>query len=66
MTNASSEKYEKRLANRRLRKRVRQALSTCPKSEILPDLREVSSPWTMAKDGKRWYDPKRFPGVLRK
>lgn len=66
ITKADSEKDDKRLAHRRLRRRVNQTLSVRPEVEVLPVLREVSDPWTMPKDGKYWYDPRRFPGVLRK
>lgn len=55
MTTADSEKQDKRLANRKLRRKVRQVLPEEP--EVLPDLREVSDPWTMDKDGKKWIDP---------
>ncbi len=66
ITTADSEKQDKRLANRRLRRRVSQTLASDCDAEILPTLRDVSSPWAMAKDGKVWYDRRRFPGVLRK
>jgi hypothetical protein len=66
MTSAASEKWDKRVANRRVRRRVKEALATDPMVDVLPDRRELSDPWTMAKDGKKWFDPRRFPGVLRK
>jgi hypothetical protein len=34
--------------------------------EVLPHRRELSSPWTMAKDGKTWFDARCFPEELRK
>lgn len=66
ITTADSEKYDKRLAHRRLRRRVKQTLAVQPEADVLPALREVSDPWTMPKDGRYWYDPNRFSGVLRK
>ena len=66
ITTARSEKQDKRLANRRIRRRVRVALSMRPESDVLPARRELSSPWTMSKDGKKWFDPARHPKVLRK
>ena len=53
---SASEKQDKRLNNRRLRRRVRQNLDTCTDFEavVLPVVSEVSNPWSMAKDGKRY------------
>lgn len=56
-TTAPSEKEDKRLANRRLRRIVRNILRTQEDPDVLPDLREVSDPWDMNKDGKQWIDP---------
>lgn len=61
-----SEKYEKRLANRKARRRVRVALATDSDRELLPHLREVSNVWTMAKDGKHHFDPYQYPKEMRK
>ena len=66
ITTAASEKHDKRLANRRLRRAVKQTLLTVDGLEVLPHRRELSSPWTMAKDGKHWFDAQRFPEQLRK
>ena len=66
MTNAASEKQDKRLANRRLRRAVRHTLHVMECPGLLPHRRELSSPWTMAKDGKHWFDARRFPEELRK
>ena len=66
MTNAASEKWEKRIANRRERRCVKEALAEDPLADVLPVRRELSDPWTMAKDGKKWFDLRRFPGVLNK
>lgn len=65
VTGARSEKTDKRKANRALRKRVRGALQTDPELEVAPKLRELSSVWDMAKDGKRFLKLPR-PKDLRK
>jgi len=66
MTGAPSEKWDKRVANRRERRCVKEVLAQDPLADVLPTQRELSDPWTMAKDGKRWHDPLRHPGVLKK
>lgn len=60
---SGSEKYDKRLANRRLRRR----LNEVPPDDdaIIPDIKEVSDVWSMNKDGKQyWKDAK--PKDMRK
>jgi hypothetical protein len=52
VTAARSEKTDKRLWHRRLRRKVRLAIGR--DALVFPDPREVSNPWTMAKDGK-WF-----------
>jgi len=66
ITTAASEKQDKGLANRRVRRAVKQALHTLDDAEVLPHRRELTDPWTMAKDGKYWFDLLRFPEALRK
>jgi hypothetical protein len=65
ITTARSEKQDKRIANRRLRRRVRSRLHVDPDAP-LPLLREVSNPWLMDKDGKMLIDPARHPEIMRK
>ncbi|MBI2457492.1 MAG: hypothetical protein HYV46_15305 [candidate division NC10 bacterium] len=65
-TTARSEKHEKRLANRKARRHVRVGLATDSDRDVLPHLREVSNVWTMAKDGKRYFDPHQYPKEMRK
>ena len=56
-TKSDSEKQDKRLANRRLRRCVKTAI-TADKEDV-PKLREVSDVWSMDKDGKSyWKDAK--------
>ena len=54
ITTAKSEKQDKRIANRKLRRLVNQRLA-CDAHGVMPALREVSNVWSMAKDGKHWY-----------
>ena len=64
ITTARTEKQDKREYNRALRHKVRQAIHL--DEEVLPDLKEVSSPWNMAKDGKQRFNPRHQPKLLRK
>lgn len=52
---ASSEKDDKRRANRSLRHHVKQLLHVDPETEVLPTIDEISNLWDMAKDGKQWF-----------
>ena len=52
ITSATSEKAEKQDNHRRERRRVRQTLYVDPDHEVLPHTKELSNPWSMAKDGK--------------
>ncbi len=60
-TTARSEADDKRLWHKRWRSRERDQLASLgPESDPLPVQRQaVSSTWYMAKDGKRWFDPRR-------
>jgi hypothetical protein len=55
ITTAKSEKEDKRFANRKARRVVREVLCAAPEAEVLPHLREVSDTWTMSKDAKVYY-----------
>ena len=66
ITTAKSEKQDKRLANHRVRREVKEALPTEPEADVLPDHGEFTDPWQMAKDGKTWRDPEKDPEALRK
>lgn len=63
---ASSEKQDKRLYNRRYRRVCKQHLGVQPGRVLVPHLREYSNLWAMAKDGKVWFDPRRYPERMRK
>ena len=61
-----SEKQDKRVYNRRYRHACKQFLHIDPEQEPLPHLREYSNPWAMGKDGKKWFDAKKYPEMMRK
>lgn len=66
MSSSTSEKEDKRDYNRRYRRVSKQFLRVNPDGELMPHLREYSNPWAMAKDGKVWFDPKKYPKRMRK
>lgn len=53
ITTSTSEKDDKRHANRRFRRAT--AVAVQVEAEVMPELREVSDVWGFAKDGKRWH-----------
>ncbi len=55
ITCATTEKWAKQKNHRRERRRVRSVLATQPEPDVLPHTRELSDPWTMPKDGKRYW-----------
>ena len=65
MTTAPSEKQDKRLANRRLRRIVRCRL-VWQAIEVLPDLREVSDAGSFGKDGKTYFNRAGNNRMMRK
>ncbi len=60
ITTAASEKRDKQLASRRLRRVVKQVLKHEPEAPILPLQREVSDVWAMD------FDAGTFAGLTRK
>jgi hypothetical protein len=65
-TVSPSDKLDKRLANRRVRRAVSSALQVDPERDVLPHHRELTDPWDMAKDGKTRFDPDSSPELMRK
>jgi len=59
-TTAETEKTDKRLANRRFRRTVRQQLGVVAPGDdgdsVITDIREVSNIWSFDKDGKQYLD----------
>lgn len=54
----SSEKKDKRVNNRKLRRKCKSILSNNPESDelLLPLMNEISDIWNMSKDGKFYFD----------
>ena len=50
ITSADSEKDDKRNANRKFRRKIKQEVNKG--EELLPEVREVSNVWSFDKDGK--------------
>ena len=53
ITGADSEKQDKRIANRKLRRIVKAALKD-GEEDVDLNIRDVSNVWDFSKDGKRW------------
>ena len=62
-----SEKPDKIIWHQRMRAEIRQCLHDADPDEVfLPDEREVSNEWSFGKDGKRRFDPREQPELMRK
>lgn len=61
---ASSEKQDKRLANRRFRRNSKQLINC--KREPCVDIKEVSNVYSFNKDGKHYFSSKEYPQYMRK
>jgi hypothetical protein len=59
---ADSEKQDKQIWHRRWRSKIRQLLHMIEADDdvMLPNEKDVSDPWDMAKDGKQRYQPRGF------
>jgi hypothetical protein len=66
ITNAKSEKQDKKLYNRRFRRICNVKVRAFGADDVLPVLREYSNVWAMDKDGKKWFDAAEFPEEMRK
>lgn len=66
ITNSKSEKQDKRIYNRRYRHACKQFLHINHEQEPIPHLKEYSNPWSMDKDGKKWFDANEYPKRMRK
>ncbi|SKA06368.1 hypothetical protein [Novilysobacter spongiicola] len=62
---AGSEKDDKQASHRKLRRAVRQLIPS-GKDDTLPVEQELTNPWSMAKDGKLYFDPANHPRLMRK
>lgn len=60
------ESLAKRGYNRRYRQICKQRLKANLDFEFLPHFRELNKPWRMNKNGKKWFDAKGLPELMRK
>lgn len=63
MTTAKSEKFDKQMANRKVRREAKKRIKL---DEDPKDRKELSDPWCFAKDGKQVFDAKKHPKLMRK
>jgi hypothetical protein len=59
-------KTDKQKANRAERHKVKLAMVSSGEIEVLPTKRETSDVWSMAKDGKIYFDASKNPKLMRK
>lgn len=65
ITSQESEKQDKAASHRKYRHALKQAIH--PELETpLPTERQLTNPWTMAKDGKMRFDTVALPKLMRK
>lgn len=65
ITTATSEKDDKLASHRKIRRTIRQIVLTSHDS-VLPLEKELTNTYSMSKDGKLRFDPKKIPKLLRK
>jgi hypothetical protein len=64
ITSAASEKSDKAASHRKIRHAARVAV--VKGAPVLPQEKELTNPWSMAKDGKSVFDPAANPKLMRK
>ena len=64
ITCAASEKSDKAASHRKIRHAVR--IAVAKDAPVLPQEKELTNPWSMAKDGKVVFDPAANPELMRK
>lgn len=60
-TCAKSEKYDKRIINRSIRRITRRILEHDAEDSIFPIQDDIMSVWSMQKDGKMWHREEKKP-----
>jgi hypothetical protein len=65
ITTADSEKSDKQASHRKVRRAVRQ-LVPLQRSPLLPLEKQLTNPFSLAKDGKARFDPAKHPKLMRK
>lgn len=66
MSTAKSEKQDKRLANRKDRRKNKEILGTTQDDANLLPKKAISNVAEMDKDGKHRFDPEKHQGLMRK
>lgn len=66
ITTAGSEKRDKQVANRSFRHRNRILLKKLDDAALFLKIDQVRTQCDMAKDGKKYFDPKLYPKLMRK
>ena len=61
-----SEKYDKRINNRKMRRINKVFLQEFGDQDKLTTMQDVSDPWGMYKDGRIFFDPEERPEYMRK
>ena len=61
---ACSEKYDKRICNRKLRRVNKEKVKKG--DDIFLKKHEAMNQWEMQKDGKMYFDEEKFPELMRK
>lgn len=62
-----SEKKDKQLYNRKLRRITKQMMLREVMEELVfPTKKEIQDVWLMPKDGKSYFDKNKFPELMRK
>ena len=64
VTAAESEKSDKAASHRKLRRAARDAIAVG--NPVMPVERQLTNPWSMAKDGKYRFDPVVYRKLMRK
>lgn len=67
ISKAKSEKKDKQSCNKKLRRKIRQIMVKEQIEDwLFPLPNEIQNPYTMAKDGKIYFNRNEFPKVLQK
>lgn len=65
ITAANSEKQDKALSHRKIRRAVKVQVKATEDS-LMPLEKQLTNPWSMSKDGKCVFDPLSDPKLMRK
>jgi hypothetical protein len=65
ITSAESEKQDKAASHRAYRRTLNQVIHPTLDTP-LPTERQITNPWSMAKDGKSRFNPVKSPKLMRK